>query len=852
VNNVSLTRAEALQRAAVVGACEYWVDLDLSSGSEFYEYSVRLRFNGTAGARTFLDAQVDHLRELRWQGQPLGMESFSDQRIQLPALAAESLIELAGTSSYHEAGLGIHLAVDNANQERYIYTDFEPAEAHRTFPCFDQPDLKGRFTFRVRVPQDWTVVSAEPGTQGAVDQEGNCWWSFPPTISLPAYVIGIAAGRLHAVHQLHGDIPLGLYAPVSLADHLDKAAPELFQITSQGLDFYQQRFGVAFPFHKYDQVFCLEKVNGAMESPGCVTITDSLIYRGAPSYRERSVRAEVVLHEMAHMWFGDLATFRWWDDLWLNESFATFMAMLAIDRATSFDDAFTFFATAVKQMAAAADQLSTSHPVSTKVPDADAVNVNFDRITYEKGSAVLRQLAAWVGEEPFFAAIQQHLETYREGNAELKDLIESLERSSGRDVGGWARAWLETVGINTLTCGVDGADVGEPMGSVTVLQTASPTQPTLRPHLINVGLYDWVGPSLERVRLQQVDVAGPSTEIPELRGVPRPPLLVPNDGALTYAKVRLDPISLLTMEGHLADIPDSLTRAVLWESAWDMVRDAQLPSSRFVQLVVAHLPRETDQSLIPLVLAWARRAISNYAAPATGDQLEAMLAEAAASALSATAPGSSQQSAWLRAYIAAAVSPQQVARCLAMANGQQLPPGVHLDLELRWRLLSALATRGAAGEEAIATMTAADPTSGRLRGLVARAVMPSPAAKETVFQHLTVNERANVEDVIGIGRSFAGVRRDDLLLPFVPRFFAAVDALRERRGQEYSRALAMYLLPSLPPHQILISHLVEQLGRTDLGPDLRRLYQERLEEARIAVRARELDESTQEDLPPIG
>lgn len=854
VENVSLTKAEALERAAVVRASEYWIDLDLTQGPEQYGYSVKLSFEGREGAVTFLDAQVDRIEQLRWQGAPLGLESISGQRIQLPPLAAKNVIEASGTSGYHSTGLGMHLAIDRANEEPYFYTDFEPAEAHRAFPCFDQPDLKAHFSFRVRVPTGWTVVSTEPGEPGPLDEKGRCWWTFPPTIALPAYVIGIAAGKLHAVHHQHGNIPLGLYAPISLAEDLESAAADLFEITGQGLDFYQSRFGVPFPFHKYDQVFCFEKVNGAMESPGCVTIADSFIYRGRPTYRERLVRAEVILHEMAHMWFGDLATFRWWDDLWLNESFATFMSMLAMERATVFDDAWTFFSTTFKQLAESQDQLSTSHPVVTAVRDVEAVHLNFDRITYEKGSAVLRQLVAWVGEEPFFAAIQEHLERHREANSDLQDLIAYLERSSGRDVGSWARTWLETVGINTLTCEVTGspAEVGSPMTAVKVLQTASPAQPTLRPHRINVSLYDWAGSSLELVQRVEVEVDGAETAIPELSGAIRPPLLMPNEGALTYAKVRLDPISQLTMEGHLGDVRDSLARAVLWEAAWDMVRDAELPSSRFVQMVVAHLPQETDETLIPQVLGWARRAVSLYAAPATGDHVEGQLAKAAATALKAAEPGSSQQSSWLRAFISAAVSPDQVGACQAMAEGRQLPSGVSLDLELRWVLLSALAVRGAAGEKEIASMTAADPTSGHLRGLVARASMPSPAAKEAVFRHLTENDQATVEDAIWAGLSFSGIRRDDLLSPYIPRFFVAIDSLRQRRGHEYSRDLAMWLLPSLPPNASLIAELEGQLGRSGLSPDLRRIYQEGLEEAQIAVRARQLEERSKLGLPPIG
>ena len=856
VENVSLTKAEAEARAALIRGCEYAVELDLAQGPDHYEFAVRLEFQGTPGARTFVDAQVDRIDEIRWQGAPLDLGAWAEQRIALPPLEARNVLEISGSSRYHRTGLGLHLAIDPSDQERYLYTDLEPAEAHRVFPCFDQPDLKGRFSLRIRVPQDWTVVSAEEGRPGpATDATGATWWSFEPTSPLSPYVLGIVAGRLHAIHQQHGDIPLSLYAPLSLAQDLEKAAPEIFEVTRQGLDFYRQRFGIPYPFHKYDQAFCLEKVNGAMESPGCVTITDRMIYRGQPSTRERSLRAEVILHEMAHMWFGDLVTLRWWDDLWLNESFATFMAAVAQDRATGFEDAWTVWATAFKQLAVEEDQHTTSHPVVTAVPDAEAVHLNFDRITYQKGAAVLRQLAAWVGEEPFFAAIHDHLQNHRDGNAEFRDLVSSLEASSGRDVRAWSRAWLETVGINTLRCEVKSSPEtpGGDIESVQVAQSASPSQPTLRPHRIGLGLYDWKQGKLELVRRVEVDVDWPATPVPELAGANRPPLLLPNDGAWSYAKLRLDPISQLTMEGHLGEISDSLARAVLWDGAWDMVRDAEMPGRRFVQMVAAHLPQEQDQSLIPVVLGCARAALSTYIAPTWGDQLEAMLAGVAEQTLEASPPGSTEQVAWLRAFVSAASSPDQVDHCRAMLRGERLPAGVDLDLELRWRLVTALCARGVAGEEEIAGMLEADSTStGQVRALAARAAMPSAAAKEEVFRFLTENESATVEAAIWVGRSFAGVRRDDLLLPFIPRFFAAINSLRQSRGPEYSRDLAYWCFPALPPHQMLIAAIEEQFRRPDLAPDLRRIYQDGLEEAQRAIRARELDQRTPAELPALG
>ncbi len=844
-HNVSLTKGEAEARAALISDCQCRLQLDLALGRDRYGFRVELEFSGQPGATTFLDAQVDQVAGMTWQGRELSRDAWREQRIQLPPLAARNRVEVWGTSSYHRTGLGIHLAVDPADSEAYVYTDLEPFDAHRVFPCFDQPDIKGVFEIAVRVPQDWTVVSAEPGRAGkASDDEGARWWEFAPTRRLSPYVLGIAAGRLHAIRAQHGQIPLGLFAPLSLGQDLEKAAGEIFEVTGQGLDFYQERFGIPYPYRKYDQVFCLEKVNGAMESPGCVTITDRMIYRGRPSARESSLRAEVILHEMAHMWFGDLVTFRWWDDLWLNESFATFMSAVAADRATRFEDSWTFWATAFKQVAVEEDQHSTSHPVVTEVPDAEAVHLNFDRITYQKGAAVLRQLAAWVGEEAFFAAIHQHLDAHREGNATLGDLIGALERVSGRDVQGWSRAWLETPGLNTIRLEVE--EVRGPTGPVVhgaaLVQTATPEQPTVRPHRLGVGEYRWHDRRLVLEQRHEAELDGDRTEIPGLQGRLRPPLLLPNDEAVTYAKVRLDPVSLHTVEASLARVADPLARAVIWDLLWDMVRDAELRTGRYVGAVAANLPDETDQSLVPVALGQARQAIARFGAPARGDELEASLADAAAQALERTEPGGLDQLTWLRALVVSATTPAQLTRVESMLNGDGMPPGAVLDLEMRWRLVTALAARGVLGEKDVARMQRADSTAtGQVRALAARASIPDPDPKDAVFRHLTEEVSANVEEAIWVGRSFAGVRRPDLLLPFVPRFFAAVDRLLRDRGSEYARDFAYWFMPALPAEPLLVSEAQSQLAREDLAPDLRRIYQDALEEAERAIRARAAD-----------
>jgi aminopeptidase N len=842
---VSLTKAEAESRALLISDCTYDVELDFAMAPDTYGYSVKLAFQGTPGGDTFIDAQVDRIDHILWQGSPIGRDAHVGQRILLPRLEHQNRLEVSGHSAYDRAGVGLRLAIDPSDQERYLYTDLEPAEAHRVFPCFDQPDLKGRFSLKVRAPHDWTVVAAVEGVSGpAIDANGARWWSFPSSPPLSPYVLGIAAGRLHVVRQQHGEIPLALYAPRSLAQDLEEAAPEIFEVTRQGLSFYQKIFGIPYPFPKYDHVFCLENVSEAMESPGCVTMTDRMIYRGRPSARERSQRAELILHEMAHMWFGDLVSPRWWDDLWLNESFATFMAAVAEDRATGFDDAWTYWATAFRQEAVAEDQRSTSHPVVAAVPDVESAQLNFDRITYQKGAAVLRQLAAWVGEKPFFAALHNHLQDHREGNASFLDLVGALELSSGRDVTAWARAWLQTVGINTLHCKVENSPAGtrDQIQSVQVVQSASQRQPTLRPHRIGLGLYDWREGRIELARRLEVDLDQAVTEVPGVAGTPRPALLLPNDGALSYAKVRLDPISQLTVETHLGEISDGLARAVLWDWAWDMVRDAEMPARRYLELVVAHLPCEVDHALIPVVLRNSRTALSTYFDPGASEGPETILSAVVQGALGSAAPASSAQLAWLQAFIACATTPEQIELCRDMLSGGRLPVGIVLTLELRWRLVTALAARGAVGEDALADMLRRDATTtGQVRALAARAAMPLAGKKEEVFLFLTEDPSATVEDVMWAGPSFAGRHRDDLLSPYIPRFFVAVDNLQASRGTAYSRNFANWFLTSLPPVEPLIVALEEQLSRFDLNNGVRRIYQDGLEETQRSIKARDID-----------
>ena len=841
----TLTRSAARERAQLIGSIDYRVELDLTGGDELLGFDTQVDFTSPQpGGQTFIEAGVATVEEIIWNGRQLANSAYDGNRIALPELEENNSIRIRGTASYDHTGLGLHRSTDPVDGSAYIYSDFEPYEAHRTFPCFDQPDLKGSFRFRVRVPADWSVVSAEPGSPGdAAPSDDSRWWDFPATMPLAPYVIGLAAGPFHKVNGRRGATELGLYCAKSLEAYLD--ADELFEITAQGLDYFERLFRIPYPFAKYDQVFCPEKVNGAMESPGCVTITDEVLWRGRATTRQGSIRADLILHEMAHMWFGDLVTMRWWDDLWLNESFASLMSNLAVDRATKYTDAWVSFLTIYKAMGRSEDQLRSSHPIVTTVPDVEAVRGNFDRITYEKGAAALRQLMAWVGEDNFFAAINSHLTEHRSGNAEFADLVGALQASSGKDVRGWAKAWLETVGINLLRCEIESEDgeQGARISRVTVAQSATQAQPVLRPHRIRLGRFDWVGRDLVRIGGVELDIEGPRTEVAELVGSPRPALLLPNDGDLTYAKIRLDQLSLATAEQHLSSVTDDLARALIWDLSWDMVRDLELPAHRFSRMVARHIAKETDATLVGSVLANFRAATRRYGAPRRGFGLEAGLAEAAWEAMTRREPGSNDQMVWLRAFIGLAASDAQVQLCRSFFDGHDVPAGISVDPELRWALVLSLAARGAADEPEILQALAADPSStGLVRAEGARAARPTTVAKDAAFARLTSRD-ITVEEARNVSIGVGGVRHEELLAPYVPGLPQMFDDILANRGGEFTVNLGNWLPPSLPPSPELVVCCQGNLARKDLDPILQRIFADLLEDTERFLRGRVLDEA---------
>src|SRR5215472_12541569 len=484
----NLTRDEAHDRAGLLEVVSYRVELDLTAGAETFTSVSTVVFRcARPGAASFIDLTAPAVDEMILNGEPVAADAFDGNRIALPPLADENELRVVARCAYSRSGEGMHRFTDPADGGVYLYTDLETFDAHRVYACFDQPDLKASFEFTVTAPDGWQVISnMAPDIAGAPAGDAR-HWHFPPSPVMSTYITAVAGGPYHVVRSEHDGIPLGLYCRASLAAYLD--AEEIFEVTRQGLDFYQQTFGRRYPFGKYDQLFVPEFKEGAMENAGCVTFVESYIFRSRVTDFAREARAETILHEMAHMWFGDLVTMRWWDDLWLNESFATWAGTLAQAEATRWTAAWTTFAQAYKSWAYRQDQLPSTHPIAADIPDIHAVEVNFDGITYAKGASVLKQLVAYVGRENFLAGVRRYFGAHAWGNATLSDLLTALEATSGRDLTAWSAEWLQTAGVNTLRPSYTVDSAGR-FASFTVVQEAPDAHPVLRSHRIGIGLYD--------------------------------------------------------------------------------------------------------------------------------------------------------------------------------------------------------------------------------------------------------------------------------------------------------------------------------------------------------------------------
>ena len=592
----NLTRLEAQDRRALVSTESYDVALDLTTGAEVFRSRTVVRFTATDGASTFIDLIAREVHEITLNGAPVDVSAFADSRIALDGLAADNELVVVADCLYTNTGEGLHRFVDPVDGEVYLYSQFEVPDSRRVFAVFEQPDLKATFRFTITAPEAWKVISNSPTPEPVAAGDGAATWDFEPTPRISSYITAIVAGPYEATFSELTSasgrvIPLGVYGRKSLWQHLD--ADYIFDKTREGFAYYEEKFGYPYPFAKYDQLFVPEFNAGAMENAGAVTFTETYVFRSKVTDAVKERRVVTILHELAHMWFGDLVTMKWWNDLWLNESFAEWASTIATAEATEWTGAWTTFNAMEKTWAYRQDQLPSTHPVVAEINDLHDVEVNFDGITYAKGGSVLKQLTSWVGIDEFFAGVGAYFQKHAFGNTELADLLVELEATSGRELGTWSKKWLETAGVNTLAPEIK-TDASGKITRFAIVQTAPADYPTIRPHRLGVGFYSLDGDALVRTHHIELDVDGDLTEVPELTGLAQPDLVLLNDEDLAYAKIRLDARSLETAIAHLGGIADPLARSLVWGAAWDQTRDAEASASDYVDLVLRNLGAETE------------------------------------------------------------------------------------------------------------------------------------------------------------------------------------------------------------------------------------------------------------------
>ncbi|WP_406462400.1 aminopeptidase N [Streptomyces sp. NBC_00111] len=855
----NLSRDEARERAELLTVDGYEVALDLRSavgepdggddaGPRTFRSQTTVRFRAArAGASTFADLLAPSVTAVTLNGRDLDPAAvFDGTRIALEDLAGgENVLVVDARCAYSRTGEGMHRFVDPEDGEVYLYTQYEPADARRVFANFEQPDLKAPYRFEVTAPEGWQVRSngAEESHEGEVHR-------FAETLPISTYITVVVAGPYHYVSDTYTrtfddgtklEIPLGAMCRKGLARHFD--ADDVFLITKQGLDFFHDHFDYPYPFGKYDQAFVPEYNLGAMENPGLVTFREEYIYRGKVTSASYERRANVILHEMAHMWFGDLVTMRWWDDLWLKESFADFMGTFSMVEATRFTNGWITFANNRKSWAYRADQLPSTHPITADIRDLEDAKLNFDGITYAKGASVLKQLVAYVGRDAFLEGARRYFKRHAFGNTRLGDLLSVLAETSGRDMTAWSRAWLQTAGVNVLTPVVTYDGEGR-IAELAVTQEAAASHPELRPHRVAVGLYR-LSPEGELVRYAraETDVAGARTVVTELAGAEKPDLVLVNDDDLTYCKVRFDEVSLGTLREHLGDITDPLARALCWSALWNLTRDALLPARDFVSLVLSSAGRESDIGVLQMLHAWAQSALVHYAAPAWREEGARALAEGARAELRRAEPGSQHQLTWARFFAAVAASDEDFELLGGLLHGSAVIDGLDVDQELRWAFLSSLVSHGKADEAAVDAELALDDTaSGKRHHVRCLASRPSAAVKAQAWA--TVVESDKLSNAL-VGATIAGFEQPsqrELLAPYTASYFEAIERVWAERSIQIGMDVVKGLFPGLQDDPATLTATDAWLtSHPDAAPALRRLVLEARDDLARALRGQERD-----------
>ncbi len=857
----NLTRDQAIERAALVTVDNYRIELDLTDGDggpgeRTFRSKTTVTFDALAGADTVVDIAADTVHSATLNGVEIDVSGYDESTgIPLSGLDERNVVVIEADCRYSNTGEGVHRFVDPVDDEVYLYSQFETADAKRMFACFDQPDLKATFELTVTAPAHWTVVS-NGALDGTRDGGAAKTHTFVTTPRMSTYLVALIAGPYtrwdDTYRDDHSEIPLRLFCRASLAEFMD--ADRLFTQTKQGFGFYHRNFGMPYAFGKYDQLFVPEFNAGAMENAGAVTFLEDYVFRSKVTRASFERRAETVLHEMAHMWFGDLVTMQWWDDLWLNESFATFASVLCQAEATEFTEAWTTFANAEKSWAYRQDQLPSTHPVAADIVDLAAVEVNFDGITYAKGASVLKQLVAYVGLDNFLAGLRDYFRAHAFDNATFGDLLSALEKASGRDLSDWGNQWLKTTGLNTLRPDFDLDDGGRLTRFAIRQSGAEPGAGETRVHRLAVGIYDDDGSGkLVRVHREELDIDGELTEVPALQGVSRGKLILVNDDDLTYCSLRLDEESLATALSRIADIAEPLPRTLVWSAAWEMTRDAELRARDFIALVSSGVQAETEVGVAQRLLMQAQTALGSYAEPGWAcEHGWPAFADRLLELARAGKPGSDHQLAYVNALCSSVLTLRHIEVLSALLDTDPAKrglPGLVVDTDLRWRIVTALARSGVIDSDGPVTPfidaeVQRDPTAaGKRHGRHASAARPQEEVKEKAWTEVIEDDtlanivgRAMIAGIVSPGQA-------ELLKPFTPRYFEAIPGVWERRSSEVAQTVVVGLYPSWDISEDGIAAADEFLAapESEVPPALRRLVLEGRAGVERALRARTFD-----------
>jgi len=824
----NLTRMEAGARSALIDVTGYRVELDLARGAEIFESSSTVRFTcAEPGASTFLDVKPEQLHRATLNGVELDRADFDGERITLNGLLAANEVVVTATMRYSNDGQGLHRAVDPADDEHYVYGHSFLDAAPRVFACFDQPDLKAPYDVSVTAPPDWIVLG-----NGAATRTGEGSWALATTKPLATYFITVCAGPYVSVTAEHDGIPLGIHARASLREPLERQAEQILTVTRQSFDYYHSLFGIRYPFGEYHQVFVPEFNAGAMENPGCITLRDQYVFRGATTHDEVLTRSSTISHEMAHMWFGDLVTMKWWDDLWLNESFAEYMSHRTLYEATEFTDAWVDASMARKPWGYGAERMPSTHPVAgSPAPDAQSALQNFDGISYAKGSATLVQLIAHIGDDAFIAGVTDYLRSHAFGNASLADFLGAMERSSGKDLQGWAEAWLRTAGLDAISLETT-TDQGL-ITSATVHRIPPTAYPAERAHSFEVaGFSD--GTEVFRVA---TTVHGNETALPELVGKPKATMLIPNAADLTWANIKLDAATVAATPAQLWSVPPAQTRAVVWAALIDGVALAEIDPRHLIAVMATSWAKESNQSIINRVgMQMSLRIIPQFIPVPEQDGAYAVLAKAASSMLAQSEPGSSRALVAAR-YVATWSADEELLR--GWAFGDQLPEGLAGDSDFRWVVLCTLARRAAIGPAEIDAALELDHTmQGNLKSLQAKASVPDRSAKEWAWEQITGDHGRSNYELNALAAGFWHAPDQGVLQPYVARYFTDVPALSSRLGEDALARVAALAYPGKIVEASTAEQSAAALARTDLTASVRRAIVDADSELREALASR--------------